>query len=321
MAQLRVPFTADVTALTAVCDMLPASFRTQEDGIVQPSTDNLDFLKHELLVPRIDKIWSWLWICGRPMPPRPLHKQIVMDREVVITEDPELHLVWAKKKIYLKPIPRWLLDRAFWTDYICGNSDKKAAKELTECGRGFLFLYCALISYPSDFRIASERGLLPADVTWETWKQLSAEILENHDYALVNPRYWYGELRLGRLNKIYMFRRWHIFRGYASVGAYAAYVDLLRDQFAFLAAVLAYVVIVLTALQVGFSVDSLKANSSFQNASFGFTIFSIIAPLGSVCLILSGAFILFLFHWRSTKRYEPKRFHAMGVEKVWKQKK
>lgn len=58
---------------TDVADLLPATHRTKDDHIVVPRPDtDTNFLRRELLVKRLNDVQDWLWICGRPMPPRPL---------------------------------------------------------------------------------------------------------------------------------------------------------------------------------------------------------------------------------------------------------
>ncbi|KAI8310792.1 hypothetical protein K4K59_007916 [Colletotrichum sp. SAR11_240] len=274
-------------------DLLPATSRAQHDHITVPRADDPEFLGRELFVRRLNDVQDLLWICGRPMPPRPLHYQLLTSREIHVTENPELHLVWAKNRIFVKPIPRWLLDPDFWaahllvtttTDDGTSSSDGKRhqsdpRKELVACALGFLFSYTALVAYESNFRIAVEKGLMPPQVSWDRWRALSAQIVQHHCYASVNPRYWYGELRLSRLNKIYRVRLGYLLRGYSKVASHAVYEDLLRDNFAALAAVLGYVVIVLTAMQVGLATDQLVGDKLFQSVSYGFTVFSILAPL------------------------------------------
>ncbi|KAH9886515.1 hypothetical protein F4778DRAFT_786621 [Xylariomycetidae sp. FL2044] len=169
-----------------------------------------------------------------------------------------------------------------------------------------------------DFRIAREKGLLPSCVTWESWKAISQEILQSHCYASVNPRYWYGELRLSRLNKIYRVRKGFLLRGYSKVAAHTVYVDLLRDNFAALAAVLGYAVIVLTAMQVGLGTERLQADRGFQDASYGFTVFAIVAPLLAGLAICLAVLAMFVANWVATERYEGKRFRQMGVEPYWR---
>lgn len=291
---------------------LPATRRTKKDQIVVPRA-NVDFLAGELLVGRINAVQDWLWICGRPMPPRPLHYQIVISREIVITESPELHLVWSKNHIFLKPLPSWLLDPLFWTSHILQDAG------IARCARGFLYSYTALIAYESDFQIARDKGLLPSSLTWDGWKSVVAEMLDNHDMATVNPRYWYGELRLNRLNMIYRCKGF-VFRGYSKVGGHAVYADLIADNFAVLATILGYVVIVLTSLQVGLGVDRLVDNAAFVDFSYGFTIFSIIAPLIAGVGIILFVLAMFVSNWLVTKKYEEKRFREMGVEPYWREK-
>lgn len=200
------------------------------------------------------------------MPPRPLHYRVLTSREIHVTENPELHLVWAKNRIFVKPIPRWLLDPDFWSAHLlvtaAANSDGNKhqpdpRKDLAACALGFLFTYTALVACESDFRIAVDKGLVPRQVSWDRWRAFSAQIVQNHCYASANPRYWYGELRLSRLNKIYRIRMGYFLRGYSKVVSHAVFEDLFRDNFGALAAVLGYVVIVLTAMQVGLATDQL----------------------------------------------------------------
>ncbi|KAF9882374.1 hypothetical protein CkaCkLH20_00410 [Colletotrichum karsti] len=316
----------------AFSDLLPATTRAQNDDITVPQAENVDFLDRELLVRRLNDVQDLLWLCGRPMPPRPLHYQVLTSRDIHVTENPELHLVWAKNRIFVKPIPRWLLDPDFWaahllvttTANVCHDGNRHQPdprKDLAPCALGFLFTYTALIAYESDFRIAVEKGLVPHQVSWDRWRALSAQIVQNHCYASVNPRYWYGELRLSRLNKIYRFRLGHLLRGYSKVASYAVYEDLLRDNFGTLAAALGYVVIVLTAMQVGLGTDRLMGDESFQNASYGFTVFSILAPLIAGFGIIFFVVIMVVSNWIVTKVYERKRFREMGVEPFWRDQK
>ncbi|EHK20787.1 uncharacterized protein TRIVIDRAFT_49737 [Trichoderma virens Gv29-8] len=305
---------------THLARILPATTRSTRDEILNPTSNLQEFLQQELLVRKINAVQDWLWACGRPMPPRPLHHQRVLSRDIIITENPELHLIWGPQGIHLKPLPEYLLDSAFWQQHILSSDSQEQRIELEQCARGFLFSYCALIAHYSDFRVAREKGLLPEAVTWEYWKMLSGQILQHHCYSTVNPRYWYGELRLGRLNKIYRFRKGHLLRGYSRISGYAIYGDLIRDNFASLITILGYVVIVLTAMQVGLATDKLISNSAFQAASYGLAIFSIIAPLISAVAILLFVSVWIVSNWRATMDFERRRFVEMGVEPYWRDK-
>ncbi|KAH7171196.1 hypothetical protein EDB81DRAFT_636134 [Dactylonectria macrodidyma] len=296
--------------------LLPATSRLKDD-IVTPQSDP-EFLEKDLLVDRLNDVHGWLWLCGRPMPPRPLHHQRLVSRNIFITEAVDLHLVWWRDRIFIKPLPPYLLDLDFWNNTIIRTADTQHQdtfpRNLEACARGFLFSYTALIAYKSDFRIAKELGLLPEEVTWEGWKALTAEFLDRHRYDQVNPRYWYGELRLGRLNKIYRFRMGYLLRGYSKVASHAFYGDLLRDHFSVLAAILGYVVVALSAMQVGQGVDKLYEDDAFQSVTYGFTVFSLLAPLIGAVFIVFAVLIMFVSNWRATKVYEMRRFKKMQVE-------
>jgi hypothetical protein len=286
----------------------------------------IEFLEKELLVKRLNAIQRHLWSCGRPMPGRPLHTQVLLGRAITITENMELHLVWSKNRMFIKPMPRYLLDPTFWSTHLIpseSGSDKDSDMEsrrqnLLGCALGFLFSYTGLIAYESDFRLAQDNHLLPDAVKWESWKELCSQFLSHHCYASVNPRYWYGELRLTRLNKVYRFKMGAVLRGYSKVADNAFYDDVLRDNFAALASVLAYVAIALTAMQLGLATDKLGHNDSFQSASYGFTVLSIFAPLIAGVGIALGVLILVVSNWMATKSYERKRFREMGVEPLSK---
>jgi hypothetical protein len=298
--------------------LLPATTRTYEDHIRIPFAADVDFLERELLVPRINNIHNLLWLCGRPMPPRALHYQKVLSREITITENVELHLVWSKSRIFIKPIPRWLIDPDFWSTYLIPQETELDARQklLAESALGFLFTYTALISYESDFVIAQEKGLIPKTILWEAWRAFAAEILQNHSYNSVNLRYWYGELRLSRLNKIYRFRLGHIFRGYSKVSSHFSYNDLLHDNFAVLAIAITYIAVVLTAMQVGLATQRLVTNQAFQDVSYGFTIFTIIAPLiacASIVLVVIGMMTSNLI---ATRVYQRRRSRELGVKLI-----
>jgi hypothetical protein len=321
------PATVDHTSVPeqpSYSALLPATTRTKRDDIVVPRPD-VDFLHKELRVKRLDDLQGWLWACGRPMPPRPLHHQRLLGREIHVTEDPELHLVWWRNRIFVKPLPAFLLDPDFWREHLVDSAGWRGRRDagqvsLEASARGMLFSYTALVAYESDFRIAREAGLISSAVTWTGWKALAAEFLGSHSYDRVSPRYWYGELRLSRLNRIYRLRKGYLLRGYSRVVSHAFYGSFVEDNLAILGGILAYVIIVLTAMQVGTGVDELAQDDVFQRASYGFTIFAMIAPLVGIVIIFGIVIAMVVSNWRVTKSYEKKRFHEMGVEPLGSEK-
>lgn len=294
---------------TTPIPLLPASYRTRKNDITIARLDDLDFLKSELSVDRLNEIHEWLMIVGRPMPPRALHLQRMKLREICPTEQMDLHLAWSPKRIYVKPIPRFLLDTGFWEAYLCGNP------RLYECAMGFLVSYTALIQHESDFWIAKDAHLLPKEVAWPQWVFLVRQLLDCRNLDNINKRYNYGELRLGRLNMIYRFRKGR-YRGYLS--SCTTYGDFFRDNINSLITLFAYTTIVLSAMQVGLGTSYSQDSRAFNRASYGFAIFSIIAPLISVAALLVLLIGLVLNNLFATMRYRRHKFATSPQAQVHK---
>ena len=237
------------------------------------------------------------------MSPRPLHLQRIKLREILVTEQMDLHLVWAPRQIYLKPIPRFLLDDEFWGKYL-GNNEK-----LYACALGFLFSYTALIEHESDFKIAIERHLLPAEVTWSQWVVLVEQLLNCRNATCINKRYIYGELRLGRLNLIYRLLKGRI-RGY--LNTCTTYSDFFRDNLNSFITLFASITIVLSAFQVGLGTDHLRDSHAFSRAAYGFVVFSIAAPLLSVAVVGAALVGLFVINLIATLAYQRKRVRRIA---------
>ena len=68
---------------------------------------------------RFKTIRKMLWLIAVPGAPRSLYYQKFLRREIVIAEELDLHLVWAKSRIFVKPLPDFLLNHKFWETYIC----------------------------------------------------------------------------------------------------------------------------------------------------------------------------------------------------------
>lgn len=207
--------------------LLPATYRNEEHEVRVVSGDAYSFLQHDLNVSRLNRIHRWLWMVGLPGSPRPLHYQIMKKRALVLTEQMDLHLVWSPSRILIKPLPRYLLSPDFWQASLCPHP------HLYRIALGFLLSWVALIEKESDFKIAMANGYLPDEMTWSAWLIIVGEVMlrpapartrlpQHHTIGiivdnkkLVNNRFLYGELRIGRLNMIYRFALGH-FRGYLS---------------------------------------------------------------------------------------------------------
>jgi hypothetical protein len=256
-----------------------------------------------------------LWIAGSKRPAKTLHHHLSVGRTIVVTERIGLHLLWLNDgRIFIKPLPRFLLNPEFWTTYLtcrphCDCTVKDGAnfqanqphdnspissgedivplsecqqKKLWKIANGFLYSYACLISYESDFAIAKDNNLLPGvpDDTmprWVTWKKLAREILAHVDKDMIHPRFHRGELRLSRINTIHRFTQFPLFVPYFR--SWRHYGDLVQDNLTWLASGTVFIALVLTAMQVGLATDQLKSNSSFMVASYGFTVFAILGPI------------------------------------------
>lgn len=314
-------------------ELLPASHRIQVNEVPRLYPPNLHdddgFLERELDLQRLNTIFNWLWLTGRPMPPRPLHYQLVLGREIVVAERMDMHLVWTTGRIFLKPVPRFLLQPYFWRDHLSCREDcpcppedgsdiqsqagtKGCRQGLRARALGFLCSYTALVSYESDFLIARDKYLLPREVSWAAWRILVRQLLQIEDIdRKVDARFIYGELRLSRLNKIYMLARLPFLRGY--LPHWQQYGTYFRDNLAWLATGTVYIAIVLTAFQVG-QATSLAENNTFRSATYGFTVFSILFPLIAALLIILVFSYKFVDNFIEAARYRNKRFHAIRVE-------
>ncbi|KAG9186232.1 hypothetical protein G6011_02788 [Alternaria panax] len=294
--------------------LLPATFR-RNYKIERIDNNNIGaFLDVELNIRRLNDVHEWLWLVGLPTAPRPLHYQVVKKREIVVTEQLDLHLVWSSassSSILLKPLPRFLLCPNFWIEEICPR------RHLYETALGFLLSYIALIEREVDYNLAINHGLIPKEVTWSGWLALVDEVVCASSQAHtidastasfvgsmegglgVNQRFNYGELRLGRLNWIFRLTMGE-FRGYLS--GCTTYGAFMRDNVNSLITLFAYTTIVLSAMQVGLATEPLANDYSFGMASYVFSIFSILAPLACIVAILGVLAMMFVINLARTLR-------------------
>lgn len=295
--------------------LLPATYR-RKHRIEPIGNDISSFLEAELNVSRLNDVHEWLWLVGLPSAARPLHYQVVKRRDIVVTEQLDLHLVWSSSTssiIYIKPLPRFLLCPGFWQTQICTHP------QLYRVALGFMLSYVALIEREADYNLAIQHGLLPREVTWVAWLALVNELVGTSAQAksfasdatsassvgllrgdaCVNRRFHYGELRLGRLNWIYRITRGE-FRGYLS--GCTNYGTFMRENTNSLLTVFAYTTIVLSAMQVGLSTELLGHDYAFGMASSIFSVFSILAPLACIVAIIGVLAIIVVVNLARTLR-------------------
>lgn len=335
-----LPFSKETSNSSHASDpasrLLPASFQTPENFLIRPTEDVQSFLKKDLCVDRLNHIHQYLWLAGRPMPPKPLNYQLATSRQLVADQRIDMHLVWEHPQcLHVKPLPRYLLDAEFWvanlmtcegpccaqaqSNHFAPDSATKCTKDIYKCALGFIYSYIALVRFECDLAIAHDYHLLPKDITWEKWLRLVHQILDNGvtNPSNINPRYLYGELRLSQLNKFYAFRYGSPLKGYQFT--YQTYGELFRDYLTPLTAATIYIALVLTAMQVGLATSHLGTNASFQNASWGFTVFAILGPL--IGVLLAGIVGIFQFctNLVVTKRLTERQLALFENQKIHSQ--
>ncbi|KAF2447304.1 hypothetical protein P171DRAFT_355891, partial [Karstenula rhodostoma CBS 690.94] len=171
--------------------------------------------------------------------------------DIIVTEDSGLHLLWYCDKIYIKPMPKYLLSYPFWQDCLRNLHQAlgtmQTHRKPCASAPGFVRSYVFPIRHESDFRIATNKdsGLLPTSMTWCQWSKFREQIMrinDDDDDDDVSGRYQYGEIRLSRLNlycKV-LLRKLHYHRTHGQYGDYFAnlYPSLLF-MFALLSIILA----------------------------------------------------------------------------------
>lgn len=303
MAQLDSPLWPFATKVfesgDGTVDALPASYhyyestRKQKRRIVgNPTHDVAHFLKTELSLGVLGEMLPHLWFAGAKRRAKQLHLQVAMGRRIVLADRMDLHLLWENDgRLFLKPVPSFLLDPDFWKSGLkcpnacaCQNPPPASCRaDPRRVALGFLYTYVCLISSETDFFVANETRLLPrksdgSTIKWAAWKKLARELLENHDPDKVHPRFPRAELRMSRIDTIHRFTRLSSFDPYLC-GRHN-YSGFFHDNLAWMAAAAVFVALVLTAMQVGLATERLQGDAAFQLASYGFTVFAI---LGLVC--------------------------------------
>jgi hypothetical protein len=263
-----------------------------------------DYLRHEFVTPALNTLApSWLWLVAKQDSSHvsAAHHQLVRGREIVITENPELHLVWYYEKIFLKPIPEYLMSHAFWTYYLCRDSDFRKSSPVPSAQRselvkgilGFLRSYSYLIQHESDYLLAirESQRLLPEKVEWRDFALFISRFADVQDID-VSPRYHFGELRLTRLNfwaKVrlgrFYFQKVH--------GQYGSYFARFYGPLLFVFAIFS---VLLSAMQVVLGVEQATGVKgpwqTFASVSRWFGVVSITSVAVTILILLAILLII-----------------------------
>ncbi|PQE24898.1 subtilisin-like serine protease protein [Rutstroemia sp. NJR-2017a WRK4] len=226
--------------------------------LLQDATELATFISKDLRTPILEKMSPRLWWMSTQSSAHigPFHHQAVKLRNIIISENPELHLVWYYDRIFIKPLPKYLLSFDFWNIYLMSPASTLGLEReiIRRSALGFLRTYRYLVCYESDFNIAMEKKLLLEGTTWESFSKFASD-LRKIDDTDVTGRYAFGEIRLSRLNfyiKIILgkntFHKIH--------GQYGAYFARFYGPILFILGMLS---IILNALQLEMAVESLDS--------------------------------------------------------------
>lgn len=298
-------------------DHLPVFFRTgpfnKEIRVINDASFG-EFLRAEYSLSRLDDVHPKLWLAGFRRPARSLSTLVLLGRKIVPTNALDMHLVWGGGRVYLKPLPRYLLEPDFWSEHLSGPDhlyarrspeDTTAVTKIRQAAFGLLYTYACLIPNQVDLELALREGLIPRDganqPSWPTWRRFAAEILSSHaaDPKQAHRRFLHAELRLHRLNWIFIFKDVPAFRMYYN--QWQSYTDFVRSNMAWIAAATAYIVVILAAMEVGLSTDTLGASKVFNTASYIFSMFSIFTPLFAFVLIVLALLVTLVPNWRRAR--------------------
>lgn len=260
------------------------------------------FLEDDLISPELELMAPYLWLMSKPDSHNvsPLHRQRVKGRRIVISEDPKLHLVWYYDKIFLKPLPQYLLSYQFWETYLDDNNQQlqqHKSRRLRQNALGLLRSYFLLIRYESDFHMAQddEARLIPSKVTWTAFCHFKSKFDQIQDQH-VSPRYSFGEIRLTRLNFYckFILNRWQYQRMQAQYGPYfSQFYGPLFFVFGILS-------IALSAMEVQLTIEQLHTRPVWEGhvtASSNFSIACLLAMASVVAAFASLWLQKFIAEW------------------------
>ncbi|KAJ5674367.1 uncharacterized protein N7477_004301 [Penicillium maclennaniae] len=259
---------------------------------VGDETGLFDFIRREVWSEDLESISGRLWWMSKQDSSNisPLHRQRVKGRQIIVTEDARLHLVWIDDRIYLKPLPQYIISYAFWDIFMSDPSKHSAAVKLRKAALGYLRTYFYLIQHESDLRIAQDPALclIPQGITWSRFCQFTSRFIDITDNE-VSGRYHYGEIRLTRLNYYapMLLGKSHYQRENYQYQAYFARIQgPLISAFAFFS-------IVLNCMQVSLAASS--SDERYSSALLFASCYWLSTLIGSVTgLLMLMLVILFL---------------------------
>lgn len=276
-------------------------------------------LKDELWAADLENEAARLWILTTPSSEsiRALHEQKVRGRDIIVTENPRLHLIWSSSHIFVKPLPVYLLSYDIWHKCFSTQTASKdpSDSEIRKAALGFLRSYRFLIQHESDLLIAQseEHRLVPPDIEWKDWIQFQTE-LKSIDESEISKRYQYGEIRLSRLNLYAPFLFGRLYYMHMPI----QYGEYFGRLFAPVLITFAIASIILNTMQVALASESnsLINHPYLKDIFYWFSILALLA----VTLVIAGSGILWLWmvsnEWIYTISHHRQRKHSQKAHRA-----
>ena len=286
---LLPPFPAKYQLRSHVPDLdclvgIPSGRATDEEPLSSSVVN--EFLRYELDTPILNELYPHLWFVGKKAGDRidALHKQRIQGRNIVLAEDPALHLACDFYTVYLKPVPQCLLNHAFWEKYLLPSkleylSDQQSVDthsnlHICRTALGYLRSYSLLIQHESDYAIAQRTEVIPKDISYHDFRRFILSFRHIPD-EFVSPRYHYGQVCVNRLN--YAVRLWQpsskrgmMFYGYHEHSwLIGGYLKRCGTPVLFLFAAFS---VMLSAMQVALAALDRDTWPAFVTASWAFSI-------------------------------------------------
>ena len=311
-------------ATEIVHDLPPAPELLQDHALPsQPSiplndrnTQNIrDFLRRDLCSPDLEMMAPRLWIMTTPSSKNinVLTRQRVKGREIVVTEEPRLHLVWIHNRIFIKPLPRYLASYSFWKAFLDEGSDKlgKDLDEIRKAALGFLRTYTYLVRHETDFIVAQQAHLIPQGVEWPVFCRFTAELSKIEDID-VSERYCYGELRLTRLNLYAPL----LLGKFNFEQVHGQYGDIFARLYGPILFIFAVITTVLSSMQVALAVEQL-VTVKWVPMWYVSRWFSVLSLIGSALVV--GWFVMLWTYmisaeWIYTFEHKPRTQRRSNVD-------
>jgi hypothetical protein len=271
-------------------------------GYPQVSLDDItelwNFIQKDICAPTLEALSPRLWWMSKQSSAHiwPLHYQAIKLRNIVVSENPELHLVWYYDRIFIKPLPKYLLSLDFWDIYLKSQPPLLGPEHeiIKRSALGLLRSYRYLVQYESDFCVAQEKHLIPSTATWESFSLFLLDLRWINDED-VTGRYAFGEIRLSRLNFYIKFFLWKS-TFHKIDGQYGAYFARFYGPFFFIFGILS---VLLSALQVEMAVESATSDIWYRFGIFArWTSVIVMVVIGLIaCSLLILLFVKILTEW------------------------